>query len=292
MMKFKMFSVVVGSEACIASCPFCVSCEKIIKETMKEKDINWRNLDIAANLATRSNVDTVMLTSRGEPLLFPEQISNYLKHLKKYKFPFIELQTNGILLSKNRKKYDSYLRKWYEDGLTTITISVISEKKDLNRKNYMQDNSDYIDLPELINYLHELKFCVRLTCVCCKDTMSTINQVDSFIKFAKENNVEQVTLRPVNDEYRRKSAHDWILKNKLTNKDKKKIRKYLDKNGTRLLELERIGTIYDVYGQNVLFSHPLTKYTRDTNPENIRNLIFFQDGHIRYEWEMEGGILL
>lgn len=291
-MRFKMFSVVVGSEACIASCPFCVSCEKITKETMKEKDINWRNLDIAANLATRSNVDTVMLTSRGEPLLFPDQISNYLKHLKKYEFPFIELQTNGILLSKNRKKYDSYLRKWYEDGLTTITISVISEKKDLNRKNYMQDNSDYIDLPELINYLHELKFCVRLTCVCCKDIMSTINQVDSFIKFAKENNVEQVTLRPLNDEYRRKSAHDWILKNKLTNKDKKKIRKHLDKNGTRLLELERIGTIYDVYGQNVLFSHPLTKYTRDTNPENIRNLIFFQDGHIRYEWEMEGGILL
>lgn len=291
-MRFKMFSVVVGSEACIASCPFCVSCEKITKETMKEKDINWRNLDIAANLATRSNVDTVMLTSRGEPLLFPDQISNYLKHLKKFEFPFIELQTNGILLSKNRKKYDSYLRKWYEDGLTTITISVISEKKDLNRKNYMQDNSDYIDLPELINYLHELKFCVRLTCVCCKDIMSTINQVDSFIKFAKENNVEQVTLRPLNDEYRRKSAHDWILKNKLTNKDKKKIRKHLDKNGTRLLELERIGTIYDVYGQNVLFSHPLTKYTRDTNPENIRNLIFFQDGHIRYEWEMEGGILL
>lgn len=291
-MRFKMFSVVVGSEACIASCPFCVSCEKITKETMKEKDINWRNLDIAANLATRSNVDTVMLTSRGEPLLFPDQISNYLKHLKKFEFPFIELQTNGILLSKNRKKYDSYLRKWYEDGLTTITISVISEKKDLNRKNYMQDNSDYIDLPELINYLHELKFCVRLTCVCCKDIMSTISQVDSFIKFAKENNVEQVTLRPLNDEYRRKSAHDWILKNKLTNKDKKKIRKHLDKNGTRLLELERIGTIYDVYGQNVLFSHPLTKYTRDTNPENIRNLIFFQDGHIRYEWEMEGGILL
>jgi hypothetical protein len=24
----------------------------------------------------------------------------------------------------------------------------------------------------------------------------------------------------------------------------------------------------------------------------LRNLIFFQDGHIRYEWEMEGGILL
>ena len=47
-----------------------------------------------------------------------------------------------------------------------------------------------------------------------------------------------------------------------------------------------------VNGQNVCLSLPLNKNTRDTNPENARNLIFFQDGHIRYEWEMEGGILL
>ena len=52
------------------------------------------------------------------------------------------------------------------------------------------------------------------------------------------------------------------------------------------------GTIYDVNGQNVCLSLPLNKNTRDANPENARNLIFFQDGHIRYEWEMEGGILL
>ena len=70
------------------------------------------------------------------------------------------------------------------------------------------------------------------------------------------------------------------------------MKKYLEKNGTKLLELERIGTIYDVNGQNVCISLPLNKNTRDTNPENARNLIFFQDGHIRYEWEMKGGILL
>ena len=122
--------------------------------------------------------------------------------------------------------------------------------------------------------------------------MDNSKEVEEFIKFAKENKVEQVTLRPVNDEYRRESAHNWILKNKLTDENKKDIKNYLEKNGTRLLELERIGTIYDVNGQNVLLSLPLTKYTRDTNPENLRNLIFFQDGHLRYEWEMEGGILL
>ena len=72
-MKFKMFSVIVGSPACIANCPFCVSGETPNNDNMKSCEINWRNLKIAANLANRSNVDTVMLTSRGEPLLFPKQ---------------------------------------------------------------------------------------------------------------------------------------------------------------------------------------------------------------------------
>lgn len=252
-MKFKMFSVVVGSEACIAKCPFCVSCETPTKENLKGCEINFRNLKIAANLANRSNVDTVMLTSRGEPLLFPDQITDYLYHLKEFNFPFIELQTNGILLQKNQEKYDKYLKLWYEKGLTTITISVVSHKPELNKKNYMQNNSDYIDLPKLIDYLHELKFCVRLTCVCCKNIMDNSKEVAEFIKFAKKNKVEQVTLRPVNDEYRRESAHLWILKNKLTDENKKDIKNYLEKNGTKLLELERIGTIYDVDGQNDYF---------------------------------------
>ena len=291
-MKFKMFSVLVGSEACIANCPFCVSREDPRPDNLVQCPINWRNLRIAANLANRSNVDTVMITSRGEPLLFPKQISEYLVHLKEFNFPFIELQTNGILLGKNKDKYDKYLREWYQNGLTTITISVVSHKRELNQKNYFQNKQDYIDLVELIDYLHELKFCVRLTCVCCKDTMDSREKVEEFIQFAKKHKVEQVTLRPVNDEYRRDSAHQWILKNKLTDKNKKDIMDYLEEKGTRLLVLDRIGTIYDVEGQNVLFSVPLTKYTRDTNPENLRNLIFFQDGHIRYEWEMEGGILL
>ena len=156
----------------------------------------------------------------------------------------------------------------------------------------MPNSDQYIDLPDLIKYLHSFGFSLRLTCVCCKDMMDTIDKVEEFINFAKENKVEQVTLRPVNDEFRRKSAEEWIKENKLTDEQKLNIKEFLEKKGTKLLELERIGTIYDVNGQNVCLSLPLNKNTRDTNPENARNLIFFQDGHIRYEWEMEGGILL
>ena len=41
--------------------------------------------------------------------------------------------------------------------------------------------------------------------------MDNRDEVKEFIKFAKENKVEQVTLRPVNDEYRRESAHGILI---------------------------------------------------------------------------------
>lgn len=183
-------------------------------------------MKIAANLANRSDIDTVMLTSRGEPTLFPEQITEYLKHLKEFNFPFIELQSNCIPISLNKEKYEKYLKEWYDNGLTTITISVVSNRPEINQKIYMPESQNYIDLPDLIKYLHSFGFSLRLTCVCCKDMMDTTDKVDEFIRFAKENNVEQVTLRPVNDEYRRQSAVDWIKENKLSDEQKQNIKNF------------------------------------------------------------------
>lgn len=290
-MKFKLFSVVVGTEACIANCPFCVSGVKPNKKNMCEPQINIRNLKIAANLANRSDIDTVMLTSRGEPTLFPRQITDYLEILKEFNFPFIELQTNGILLQKKYDYYLPFLKRWYDLGLTTITISTVSNKYEINKNNYTPDG-EYIDLPFLIEQLHNIGYSLRLTCVCCKNYMDTPEKINEYINFAKFNKVEQVTLRPVNKEYRRESAMKWINENSLNDIDKENITDFLNANGTKLLELKRIGTIYDINGQNVCLSMPLNKYTRDTNPDNARQLIYFPDGHLKYEWEMDGGILL
>lgn len=293
-MKFKMFSVVTGTEECISKCPFCVSCEKI--EGRQAPDVNWRNFHIACNLANRSNVDTVMLTSRGEPLLYPEMITNYLKNLHPYKFPFIELQTNGILFMKDSGKWSTYnkeytLKKWYELGLTTITISVVSDEYEKNRQNYTP-HGNYINLKEMINYLHSFGFSLRLTCILQKGITSTTDEIKKFIEFAKAAGVEQTTLRPLNMEYRREEIKSYLHEHMLTDDDKENIQRWLESHGTQLLVLDDIGTVWDVNGQNVMFSVPLTANTRSTDPDNRRNLIFFEDGHLRYEWEKTGGILL
>ena len=109
-MKFKLFSVVVGTPACVASCPFCVSGEVPSKQNMCCPDVNWRNFKIAGELANRSGIDTVMLTSRGEPTLFPDQITAYLEHLQPFGFPFVELQSNCILLSQKKSIMQTILK--------------------------------------------------------------------------------------------------------------------------------------------------------------------------------------
>lgn len=290
-----MLSIVIGDSACIANCPFCVSGEKPTKENMNLELLDnrhWQRFKVARKLADRSGVDTVMFTSRGETTLYPDEISQYMDVLQASNFPFIELQTNGLLLAKGWDRYEKYLMDWFDKGMTTVTISTVSDHSCVNAKIYTPNDKDYMDLGELIKNLHSIGFSVRLTCVMCKGWMDTPEKVQSYLDCAKDNKVEQVTMRPLNDEYRRKSAHDWILEHKMTDEQKLDIWDYLSKEGTALLEIPRVGTIFDVHGQNVMFSKPLTKYTRDTNPENGRNLIFFRDGHIRYEWEMEGGILL
>ena len=99
-MKIQTFSIIAGSEACNAHCPFCIS--KMTPPqgvTLKTPAVNWRNFRIGAQFAKQYGVTTTMITGKGEPTLFPEQITKYLEELRCFNFPFLELQTNGILLA-------------------------------------------------------------------------------------------------------------------------------------------------------------------------------------------------
>lgn len=58
---------------------------------------------------------------------------------------------------------------------------------------------------------------------------------------------------------------------------------------TPLLALPHGGMVYDVDGQNSGWG---TCLTESTNPEDIRQLIFFPDGHLRYSWKHTGAIIL
>lgn len=118
-MRIQTFSILTGSETCNARCPFCISrMTPPLGVDLKEPEVNWRNFAIACRLAASSGVTTVMLTGKGEPTLFPEQITRFLRALADSHFPFIELQSNGILFmdpSDGHLRYD-----WQHPGAVLL----------------------------------------------------------------------------------------------------------------------------------------------------------------------------
>src|SRR3989344_338344 len=117
-MRVQTFSILVGSEACNARCPFCISkMTPPLGMELKEPEVNWLNFEIACKLAKGCGVITAMFTGKGEPTLFPGQITKYLEKMEKYGFPLIELQTNGIVITEKGEKYDPYLKHWHEKGM-------------------------------------------------------------------------------------------------------------------------------------------------------------------------------
>jgi len=291
-MKFKTFSIIAGNAACNARCPYCVS-KMTPKQgiSMGEPKINWRNFEIGARLAKQSGIDTVMITGKGEPLLFPGQITDYLDALKRFEFPFIELQTNGILLSEQKEKYDQFLKDWYTKGLTIPSISIAHYDNEKNRKIFLPNKKQYPDLSELVSSLHGFGYSVRLACVLLDGFIDSSGELEKLVDFSRENKVEQLTIRPVNKPVYSldNRVYDWVSKNYLKAEQEKEISQYLERKGEPILELAHGGIVYDVSGQNVCLTNSLT---HNKDPDKTRQLIFFPDGHLRYDWEKEGAILL
>ncbi|MBI2129707.1 radical SAM protein [Candidatus Woesearchaeota archaeon] len=289
-MEVQTYSIVIGTEACNASCPYCVS--KMTPQLgveNKHVDVNWRNFDIAARYAKDCGASTVLLTGKGEPTLFPELITDYMKHLKDYKFPFTELQTNGITLAE--PAYDKYLKEWYDHGMTLVAISIAHYDAEKNREIYLPKRKQYFDLEGLISKLHSQKFGVRLSCTMLKEYIDDITELEELVRFAKKNDVEQLTLRPVRkpESSRNDEISDWVGKHAVDNDALKRIKDHLDTNATLLMELAHGAAVYDLGGQNICFTDALTI---DPKSSQIRQLIFFPDGHLRYDWQYQGAILL
>ncbi|MFC1743043.1 radical SAM protein [Candidatus Riflebacteria bacterium] len=291
-MRIQTFSIIAGSAACNAKCPFCISKMTPAQGVeLKLPEVNWRNFAIACRLARQNRVTTTMLTSKGEPTLYPELITSYLEHLEPFAFPFIELQTNGILLLEEKEKFKKHMQYWYEKGLSTIAVSIMHFEAEKNRQVYLPHRDSYIDLEALIDLLHSYNFSVRLACVMADGFIDSENELEKMINFAKEHNVEQLTVRPVSEPEKseNEAAARWTSKHFLHKDQLMEIKKFLSENGRELMKLLHGAVVYDVGGQNICLTDCLTL---SPEAELIRQLIFFPDGHLRYDWQYPGAILL
>jgi uncharacterized Fe-S cluster-containing radical SAM superfamily enzyme len=235
-----------------------------------------------------------MLTGKGEPTLWPGLIDSYLNKLIDLSnpFPLIELQTNGIIFNKEAYK------NWYNLGLNTVALSVCHFEQSRNAEIY---GGKHYDLTERINQLHDIGFTVRLCCILSTNYINPyFKDFRKMIDFARNNKVEQLTFTPVNAPAKNKllvinesEESVWVRNNALSDDTKEHAYNKLKETGTVLLELSHGGIVFDIDGQNVCLSNCLKNDSIDLDADKeMRNLIFFSDGKVRFRWDMEGSIIL
>jgi len=288
-MKIQTLSIVVGSAACNARCPFCVS--KMTPPNgveLKAPEPRWDRLQKALQFAEMMNVTTVILTGKGEPTLFPTQLLDYVTEVGP-RFPFVELQTNGLTLMEVDGL--ALLKMMKGRGLTTVALSVVSYDQKSNGRVYLgQERWDkYPDLSKLIARIHDVGLSVRLSVVLCDGGVHGPIGAQRMITFARDNEVEQLSFRPVTMANDAKGAEaDWIKANQVLPRDFDAIVALVRREGTLLLSLQHGAEVYDVEGQNVCLTDCLTL----PKGEEIRQAIYFPDGHLRYDWQYPGAILM
>lgn len=288
-MKFQTFSVVVGTRACNASCPFCISKQTGFFGTPIQ--VNWRNFHIACKLAQKADTTTVLLTGKGEPTLYPMHVTETLKGLKEYDFPLIEMQTNGLEISQDGTEIDKYLQDWYDNGLTTLAISVVHWDQEKNAAIYTNGKKHY-DLAKLLAKLHKIGFSVRLCVMMLKGYIDTPFKVRQLIDFARDNKVEQLTLRNItaSEVTDNPAVTKWTADHALPDSDVKEIVQLIQTEGTLIQHLMHGMDVYDVNGQNVCLGNCLTRDTNDK--DEFRSLIFFPEGSLYYDWQFKGARIL
>tara|TARA_B100000745_G_scaffold192726_1_gene126756 strand:+ start:25396 stop:26226 length:831 start_codon:yes stop_codon:yes gene_type:complete len=261
-------------------------------------DINRRNFEKAVRLAQAGGVTTILFTGKGEPLLYPEEITHYLEMLDG-RIPLLELQTNALMIARlvqgkrAGKLTEDVLRGWYEMGLNTIAISTVGINPAHNSAVYLGGSREYPDLSSTVDYLHRLGFQVRLGVMMQKGMVDTSPKMREVVEWCRQREIAQLTFRPIRapeaSEHQKVSAYV-----RMVGMSQKAILAlydtFRDAPAATLLQNLMHGTeVWDYAGQNVCLSDCLT-HSPDTN--EMRQIIFYANGRLAYSWTHQGATIL
>lgn len=293
--KIQTFSLVAGSRACNARCPYCVS--KMTPEqgmSLKADDINWDRFRRGYEYAAVGKAEVAMITGKGEPTLFPDHISGYLNGLLRAEKEFPgtrmarELQTNGIEIADG--KLDDRLYLWRTGNLHLVAISVVHHEPERNREVF-SPYREYPNLSKLIDKLHQADYSVRLACVLLDGFIDSAASLEGLIRYAKDNHVEQVTIRPVSKPNGSSDSEtaQWVDSHFIKTWQLTEIMRYLENHGTEVRRFTFGGVVYSLYDighQNVCITNSLTK--DDAPKQYARQIIFYPSGRIATDWTEQG----
>ena len=181
--------------------------------------------------------------------------------------------------------YDKNLHDWYNVGLTTICLSAVHYLKERNEEIY---GKDYCDIKELVSKLHKMGFTVRLSVMLLKGFIDSVEKFQGLAQFCHTDKIAQLTIRPIDGPSKGCKQFDFVDKHTLYD-EWDDIKSYVDRKATLILNLAHGAKVYDLYGQNVCLG---TCMTKDDTEDSMRQLIFFPNGELRYNWTYNASVLL
>lgn len=298
-------SIVIGDAVrsrCDGHCPFCISrCSNALgihADSVDKHLIDWSTVmpkfRAACRFAKTAGVTNILLTGRGEPTMYEDEISRYLVELAPYEFPFIELQTNGINLRNYfHVKEDTgftgldRLNMWKDKGLTHVAVSIAHW--DEKRNNEIYGAKKAVDLEDLFSELDRFGFSVRTCLVLMKDYVDSVEDVNGVTNLCKSWGSKQLRIASLG----RTSASEnsavaqWI-DNHLP-EHANDIVDHISANGHYLRTLPHGAPIFDYNGLSVCIADCMPK---DNRVGNGMQPIFWPNGSLTYSWEWKGAVLL
>ena len=298
---YETFSISLGPY-CNASCPFCITQMTMspeMRESLKTEKIDLENFEIAKFIARNSNIENIIFTGRGEPTLYSHMITEFLENLQDYGSPLpkgkpvIDLQTNGLLFHNKEFKKEGHLEKWHDLGLRVVAVSIVDVINEKNQKIYTPKR-EYPPLEETVELLHNHGYSVRLSVTMIKGGIDSPEGIDRLYNYSQKYGIEQTSVRPVrmpSSTYNEKVTK-WVKENKLDERfwknQLRKIVRYISKEGTPLFRFSHGAVIYDWHGQNICLTDCLTL----PKGEKVRQLIFYPNGQISYDWQYPGAVII
>lgn len=275
-MKAQVLTVCVPYAGCDKNCPYCVS--KMTGYCQSNTDLMKRNFTKVKEFAKAAQITSVLITSKGEPLLQFRPLLDIMWEFKD--FP-MELQTNGIMLNQNVE----LLRALQAQGLDVLAVS-IDHWAQVHEYRKMFEEARHIGLT------------TRITANLVKQV--TDHSFDEWVGHCKDL-VDQLSFRsitvPNNIDYRStkvcSDAIDWIKENIST----RKVETFLEDMKTELnfrfgREIRRLAygaVLYDYKGLSIThFEYCIQDKSTD---DDVRSLIFQEDGHLYTTWNSKASRL-
>ena len=182
------------------------------------------------------------------------------------------------------------LESWRDKGLTLVSLSVVHYGSEPNAR-IMSPDLPYSPWAAA-SRIHDAGLSVRINCTMLKGGVQDEGDVAAMIGACRDSKIEQLTLRDVacprySDDETSKWTREHMLKDPTGTE---MATRFLESQfATPLLNLPHGATVYDCQGQNVCLNNCITD---TTNPEEIRQLIFFPSGRLRFSWNYQGAVVL